>query len=577
MLEKSPFRFFFRLIWAEFPKRTLLISALSILSMGLVTLEPVLLKNLLEELDAETSSPAAAYWLFGLIAGVWVAALICNRVRDYVEMRTSPDLRLAAQMRIYRWLDQHSGDFFRSHHSSNLAQKVKQPGTSVLSLTDIIFDQQVRLITAVGMALWALDSVPSYFALVLLIWLFAFLPLSWWFAKRVLPLSQGFGEAASRSSGVLGDIASNMDAVRAFNQIEQERRNFRQSLEAEKQASLRVRWFLILMNTALYGAQILFQSAFVGLAVYAHIQGQIGTPELVMISSLSAILLASVWGLTQNLQGFYDQAGVLRAALLTISEPHAIESIPNAPALECTKGAIDFKDIDFHYGNHRVFEGFNLSIRAHEKVGLVGPSGAGKSTLFKLLQRQFDPQSGCVLIDSQDLRTVSTGSIAQAITEVPQEPALFHRSLRDNILYGNPTASDEELAQAISLARCQEFIDRRPEGLEAIVGERGLRLSGGERQRIALARAFVRNSPIVLLDEATSAIDSENEAEIQAAIAAIRRNRTVLAIAHRLSTVQAMDRILVIDQGRLIDSADHATLLGRCALYAKLWSHQSKS
>jgi ATP-binding cassette subfamily B protein len=223
-----------------------------------------------------------------------------------------------------------------------------------------------------------------------------------------------------------------------------------------------------------------------------------------------------------------------------------------------------------------VFQDLNLTIAPKEKVGIVGPSGAGKSTLFKLIQRQFDPQSGSVFIDGQDLRHVSAQSIARAITEVPQEPALFHRSLKENILYGNPGASPQQLDFATKQARCEDFISARPEGILAVVGERGLRLSGGERQRIALARAFLKNSQIVLLDEATSSIDYENEALIQTALAKICANRTVLVIAHRLSTVQAMDRILVLNQGKIIDSGDHFALLGRCNLYASLWEHQGK-
>jgi len=548
--------------------------SLSVLAMVLVSLEPTLLRELVLELERTPASPDKAALLFGLIVLTWFSALAVNRLRDIVELKTSPELRLAAQIRLYKWLDQHNAEFFRAHHSASLAQKVKQSGNAVLSLFDIIFDHQIRLFTALIMALWTLRSLPDYFLMTLIVWLCLFLPLAWWFAKRILPLSQRFGEAAAHSSGVLGDIAGNMDTVRAFNQTQAERTNFQTSLKAEKQASLRVRWFLIAMGTGLHGGQLVFQAAFVGLAVYAHTQGRIGTAELVMISSLSVILLTSVWGVTQHLQSFYDQSGILKAALQTIAQPHAVRVNTNAPALVCGAGRIEFDAVSFAYGQHTVFCGLHLSIGPKEKVGLVGPSGAGKSTLFKLLQRQFDPSTGRVLIDGQDIKDISPGSLAQAITVVPQEPALFHRSLRQNIRYGNPQASEEDLLRAIRRARCEEFIARRPEGLDAIVGERGLKLSGGERQRIAIARAFLKDSPIVLFDEATSSIDSNNESEIQSAIAEICANRTVLVIAHRLSTLQAMDQILVLDQGRVVDFADHATLLQRCPLYARLWQQQ---
>lgn len=575
MVENSPFLFLFRLVWTHFRKRTLVMALLSVLGMGLLSLEPVLLRELVLALEAPTSSPARAYWIFGLVVVIWFASLACNRLRDYVELRTSPDLRLAAQMRLFQWLDQHDSNFFRAHHSANLAQKVKQSGTAVLALVDIVFGHQIRLLTALLMAIWTLWDSPSYFLVALFVWLTIFFPLSWWFTRRILPLSESFGKAASNSSGTLADIAGNMDTVRSFCQQEHERMRFRGSLEREKHASLRVRWFLIVMNSGLYGGQILFQAAFMGLAVYAHIEGQLGIAELVMVSSLSAILLTSVWGLTQNLQGFYDQSGILKATLNTIAQPHVLQYQLGARALSCSEGAIELRAVNFAYGDNAVFKNLTLKISPKEKIGIVGPSGAGKSTLFKLIQRQFDPRSGCILIDNQDLRQVSAQSIARVITEVSQEPALFHRSLKENILYGNPDASPLQLEQAIRRARCNEFISARPEGIYAVVGERGLRLSGGERQRIALARAFLKDSPILLLDEATSSIDSENEAMIQAALAEICANRTVLVIAHRLSTLQAMDRIIVLDQGQIIDSDNHWALLGRCNLYANLWRHQN--
>ncbi len=576
MLAKSPFTFFFQLIWLEFPKRTLLLSALSVSAMGLISLEPMLLRELISALDAPFVNSVSVVSLFAGIAGVWFLALAANRIRDFVELKTSPDLRMMAQLRIYEWLDHHNAEFFRSHHSANLAQKVKQAGTAVLALIDIIFDHQIRLLTAVVMAIWTLSAVPSYFLLTLFVWLALFLPLAWWFARRVLPLSQGFGEAASRSSGVVADIVSNIRTVQAFNQVYAERKVVRQSLEAEKAASLRVRWFLIAMNTGLYGSQIIFQAAFVGRSDHALLGRGIGSPELVMVTSLSAILLSSVWGVAQQLQGFYDQSGILKAALSTVAQPHAIADIENASPLVCQEGRIELKSLDFAYGSRRVFSNLSLVIEPQEKVGLVGPSGAGKSTLFKLLQRELDPSHGSILIDGQDLRAVNRDSLLLAIAEVPQEPALFHRTLRENILYGKPSASQTDLTRAIQRARCEDFINSQPHGLDTVVGERGLRLSGGERQRIALARAFLKDSPIVLLDEATSAIDSQNEAEIQRAIHELCVHRTLIVIAHRLSTVQAMDRIIVFDQGRVVDCANHTTLLARCGLYVSLWGHQSQ-
>ncbi len=280
--------------------------------------------------------------------------------------------------------------------------------------------------------------------------------------------------------------------------------------------------------------------------------------------------------LTRQIEESFLQASPMTQILLEKTE---INDDPGALSLVVSKGQIELKDVHFQYvekqGKQEVFDGINLSIEPGEKVGLVGPSGGGKTTLTRLLLRLEDIQSGQITIDGQNIATVTQVSLRQNIGYVPQEPLLFHRSIRENIVYGQPGAPIEEVIQAAKLAHADSFIEALPGGYETIVGERGIKLSGGQRQRVAIARAILKNAPILVLDEATSALDSESEKYIQAALLELMKDKTALVIAHRLSTIQRMDRIVVLDEGKIIEQGSHSQLLKHNGLYARLWTHQS--
>jgi ATP-binding cassette subfamily B protein len=273
--------------------------------------------------------------------------------------------------------------------------------------------------------------------------------------------------------------------------------------------------------------------------------------------------------------------GFLNASPMTeiISQQSEIQDIPNAKRLKASKGAIDLKNVEFQYADsglvNQVFDKLNLAIKPGEKIGLVGPSGGGKSTLTRLLLRFEDIDGGTISIDKQNIAKVTQESLRQAISYVPQEPLLFHRTVADNIRYGKPDASLEEVQAAAKLAYADEFIQELSEGYDTVVGERGVKLSGGQRQRVAIARAILKDAPLLILDEATSALDSESEVYIQQALWQLMENRTTIVIAHRLSTIQKMDRILVLENGRITEQGSHAQLLKRKGTYATLWNHQS--
>lgn len=284
-----------------------------------------------------------------------------------------------------------------------------------------------------------------------------------------------------------------------------------------------------------------------------------------------------IWSLGRNMRNLYQAFSDATEMLNIIEQPLDIQDAPDAKPLIVKEGAIRFDRVDFAYHDGQdVLADCSLSIAPHEKVAVVGPSGAGKSTITKLLLRLYDVTGGAITIDSQDIAKTTQESVRHAIAFVPQDPSLFHRSLRDNIRYGRPDATDEEVREAARQAHCLEFLERYPEGFDTLVGERGVKLSGGERQRIAIARAILKDAPILVLDEATSSLDSESEALIQDALKKLMEGKTVIAIAHRLSTIMHMDRIIVMESGNIVLSGTHEELLAKESnLYKKLWEIQA--
>jgi ABC-type multidrug transport system fused ATPase/permease subunit len=322
---------------------------------------------------------------------------------------------------------------------------------------------------------------------------------------------------------------------------------------------------------------------FVGGALYAWVHGQIGAGDFVMITALTSSLLQTAYQLGQRIPEFYDQVGSARDSIDTLIQPATVTDRPGAPALAVSDGAIRLEDVAFAYGVRSggeaglrtVVAHFDLTIPAGQRVGLVGPSGAGKTTLMALLLRMYDVTEGRIRIDGVDIRDVTQESLRQSIAIIPQDTTLFHRDLMANIRYGRPDASDGEVELAARRANAHEFIMEQEHGYQTMVGERGVKLSGGQRQRIAIARAILKNAPILLLDEATSALDSHSEQLIQSAMREAMAGKTVVAIAHRLSTVMDMDRLIVLDRGVIVEDGSHRELLARGGLYAELWRKQS--
>jgi ATP-binding cassette subfamily B protein len=313
----------------------------------------------------------------------------------------------------------------------------------------------------------------------------------------------------------------------------------------------------------------------VWLALRATLAGQLDLGSFTLVFTLSNFIALNVWNLSNRMLDFFEQIGTLTEAIELVTQPHEIIDRPDARPLAVSRGAIAFRDVCYaHPDGSQLFDKLNLEVAAGEKVALVGPSGAGKSTLIKLLRRHFEPQVGRIEIDGQDIAEVTWDSLNEAIAEVSQLPGVFHRPLRDNIRYAREDAPEAAVIEAAISASSHEFIVQRPTGYDTIVGEQGIKLSGGERQRLAIARAILKGARILVLDEATSSLDSESEHRIQEALFALMEGRTVIAIAHRLSTITGMDRILYLESGHILEQGSHQALLRLNGRYARLWNRQ---
>jgi ATP-binding cassette subfamily B protein len=384
------------------------------------------------------------------------------------------------------------------------------------------------------------------------------------------PLHHDFASKAATVDGEMTDVVTNMPLVRAFGGFLREHRRFDATVEREMEARRRSLFYLEKLRIFHAVVTIILALGLLAWAIMLWQQGKATTGDVVLICTLGLSVLHATRDLAVALVDVTQHVARLSEALATLLVPHELRDHPEAAPLIRRGASVKFEHVHFRYGaGQQIFEDFNLSFTPGERVGLVGHSGGGKSTLFALLQRFYDVQDGRILIDGQDVARVTQESLREAIGVVPQDISLFHRSVMENIRYGRPDASDEEVHDAAFAARC-DFIENLPAGMRTLVGERGLKLSGGQRQRIAIARAFLKDAPLLLLDEATSALDSESEEAIREALGRLMHGRTVIAIAHRLSTVRNFDRVVVLALGKVAQDGPPDLLVRREGLYGQL-------
>ncbi|WP_435230563.1 ABC transporter ATP-binding protein [Pseudopelagicola sp. nBUS_20] len=492
-----------------------------------------------------------------------------------------PNLGTLIRWRAHKHVLRQSVGWFENDFAGRIANRIMQTPPAAGEAVFQVFDAITFSIAYFIGAGILLSEADPRLLLPLLIWVALYGCLVGWTVKRVGPASKTASDARSKVTGRVVDAYTNIHSVKLFSHNNLELDYAREAIELSRktfQTEMRIYTTMDVVLVLLNGVLII---AVVGWAMWLWMQSQASVGVVAAATALTLRLNAMTGWIMWALTSFFRQIGVVAEGMETIAQPINLVDLSSAEALNVTSGELKIQALSHHYGRGTGgLDTINLTVRPGEKIGLVGRSGAGKSTLVKLILRFHDVEDGRVLIDDQDIAMVTQDSLRDAIGMVQQESSLLHRSVRENILYGRPTATEQQMIDAAKRAEAHDFIldledSQGRKGYDAYVGERGVKLSGGQRQRITLARVILKDAPILLLDEATSALDSEVEAIIQETLYGMMEGKTVIAIAHRLSTIVQMDRILVLDRGQIVEQGTHSELLLSNGVYSGFWRRQS--
>ena len=537
--------------------------------------------------DIMTATGAATFWatykieLIAIALGITFlrpGAILMQHA--LLELTLAGNMQERVRWRSHKHMLGQSIGFFQNDFAGRLSNRVMKISEATEDSMYMAFEGIWYALSYVITAIILVMGIDWRVAVPLIVWLGLYMAYTYWTAKRVARASEKWSDARSLVNGRIVDAYSNIETVKLFSEGTQEEEFV---LRALKRLRLRFHRFLRLMTELSFALNVINAILFVGVtgsSVWLWVNGQGTVGEVAAVTALAVRLNGmSGWILWVTVR-LFENAGTAREGLQSIAVEHSVKD--NHPTrLEISEGAIQFDSLRHHYGKESGgIDGVTLNISPGEKVGLVGRSGAGKSSLVNLLLRFRDPEGGVIRIDGQDISNVTQDSLRRSIGVVTQDSSLLHRSIRDNILYGNPKATDSDMIAAAQKAEAHDFIltledPKGRQGYSAYVGERGVKLSGGQRQRVAIARVILKDAPILVLDEATSALDSEVEAAIQSTLYGMMKGKTVIAIAHRLSTIAQMDRIVVMDEGRIVEDGSHDALLETGGIYARLWQRQS--
>ncbi|WP_051125885.1 ABC transporter ATP-binding protein [Pseudovibrio sp. FO-BEG1] len=568
----------------RYPKQTVLLSIL-VFAEGILTVLMLSFVGVL--VDRMEATGVAGFWEENqyFIIGTAICFLVLRPLFSLLEaffmsLNFHNNMSVATRMEFFRRLIGQDMAFFQKEFAGNLTSKTWMGGREVADMFAMVSVAILPNIVFIGTILFALSWMHPILGAVLLVWMALFAVASYYHVPRIKNVAKLGADSAHRVNGALVDIYANIQTVKLFqgdrgalSYFENHMRELRDIVHLFKIELSNSRLSVTLLS-------ILALGAMGGASLWFWLNGFITTGEVAIILGFVIRLESKLFEVLSMLTNLFRGYGTFKSAISILSRPYGLTDAEEAKEFRYEKGLIEFNNVDFAYGQQTVIvKDLNFAIQPGEKVGIVGHSGAGKSTVVNLLLRMYDVEGGSITIDHQDVRDVTQETLRAEIGLVTQDTSLFHRSIFDNIALGKDDASEEQVREAARRAHALEFIeeledDKGRKGLEAYVGERGIKLSGGQRQRIALARVFLKNPPILILDEATSALDTKLDADIQEILNDVMKDKTTLAIAHRLTTVARMDRLIVMDKGQIVEAGTHAELLAKDGLYAELWHNQ---
>ena len=577
-IPRSPMRFLWfatKPYWKRALATVLLVTLAQLLAIAL----PYVLKRLVDALSGVESTEALldAFVRWGLLYVVFLICMFAGwRLSGLVGIPWFARSRAYSFKRLYEYVNLHSHTYFANRFAGSISNKISNASDGADALTDqIVGNYYPSVLSLVGTSV-LLFMTSFYLGLIFVALVVVLVVVNARFVRRRRPLVVSYVESSSALRGVSVDLLTNIIAVRQFGRRSFEEERLKGYVDDRHRKQMQrdmIRELGMFINNALVILAIMLMMV----VLYGGVrEGLLTAGDVVLVISLIWSTSYQLVFIGNMLNGFIRIYSEIDEGLGEILVPHEIVDHTDARALTVSRGEVEWKNVTFGYEGNTVFSDFQLTIPPGQRVGLVGSSGAGKTTFVSLLLRQHELGGGAICIDGQNIAEVTQESLRTSIAIVPQEATLFHRTIRENIAYGNPDASEEEIIAVAQKAQAHDFISALPKGYDTLVGERGIKLSGGQKQRVAIARAMLKSAPILVLDEATSALDSESEVAIQKALHELMVGKTVIAIAHRLSTLREMDRIIVLQDGKIVEDGTHATLTQKNGgVYAKLWDHQA--
>jgi ATP-binding cassette subfamily B protein len=572
IIPRTPIRF---LVYVTKPFKKWAVSAIIvvIVAAALSQSTSLFFKWIVEAVEAGDKGRALFLGVMYPLAILVVQALY--RLSGYLGMYWTVKVKKHSSDVLFSYALNHSHTYFSNRFAGSLLNKVRNVVGATDSLIHDFLWSYLATIVSLATTIYFIFSVDRLSGVVFVALICTILIVNRLRMKKEQVYSHDVAAASSRLNGSVVDVFSNIGAVRQFGSRHNEESHTRELSQQWHDAGVKS-WSYSEFTQLLNGIILfVFTTAIFYLMVERWKVDEISTSDFVFVLALLSQLTGTLIFIGRAMTLYARVIGEATEGLEEIIVPYEIIDVANARALTVTSGEIVWDKVRFEFGDNKVFDDFDLTIKPGQRIGLVGHSGAGKTTFVSLLLRQHDVTGGSVEIDGQNIALVTQDSLRSAIAVVPQEPMLFHRTIRDNIAYGKPDATDEEIIAVAKKAQAHEFITQLEQGYDTMVGERGIKLSGGQKQRVAIARAMLKNAPILVLDEATSALDSESEVAIQEALHKLMEGKTVVAVAHRLSTLREMDRIIVMENGKIIEDGSHDTLKDSGGVYQRLWEHQA--